>query len=334
MSEDAQCESFGVRENKACSPGTDRFPGDMTGNKARTCFSFTLTVDQAEHLRQICLRRGFESYDVQYSQFAFRGDHLNLVCYRTGKLVIQGQGAQEFVTFTVEQEVTQTFFTGNEEVYHPEWYEAHAGLDESGKGDFFGPVITACVIAGGDEVRALQKVGVKDSKAVSSDKIILELEKKIRGTLGIIVEVMALSMEKYNELYIKFGQNLNQLLGWMHSCSLKNALKRRFVERGLLDQFSKRPIVQGFLRGTFPGFTLAMRTKAEEDPVVAAASIIARAEYVRRMEVLSREAGIPLPKGAGVRVNQVGRELYEKVGEAGLVHFCKLHFKNREALVE
>lgn len=304
----------------------------MAENKTQTCFSFTLTPPQVEHLHQICLQRGFEPYDVQYSLYAFRGNRLNIVCYRTGKLVIQGRDAQEFVTFTIEPEVTQTFLLGNDEVYHPEWYEIHAGLDESGKGDVFGPVVTACVIAGGDEVRALQKVGVKDSKAVSSDREILKIEEKIRRTDGVIVEVMALSMEKYNELYVKFGRNLNRLLGWLHSCSLKNALKRRPIERGLLDQFSKQPIVQGYIEKEFPEFELAMRTKAEADPVVGAASIVARAEYIRRMEQLSKDAGMELPKGAGAVVNKIGYELYEKVGDEGMVHFCKMHFKNLETI--
>jgi ribonuclease HIII len=271
--------------------------------------------------------RGFGPYSVNYSRYAFHGNGFNLVMYNSGKLVLQGKEAADFVTFTIEPQITHQFFLSNEAVFHPEWFTPHAGLDESGKGDFFGPVVTACVIAGDDAVRTFQKEGIKDSKAISSDRMVFELEKKIRAITGIVVELMVLSMEKYNELYKRFGSNLNYLLGWMHACSLGNALRRQYVSEGLLDQFSKRPIVQEFLGKDFPSFNLTMRTKAESDPVVAAASIIARAEYVRQMEALSKKAGVTLPKGASSIVKGVGKNIFEKEGREGLAKYSKTHFK-------
>jgi ribonuclease HIII len=270
----------------------------MSPKNQPSCFTFSLSNPQAETLRNICEMRGFKPYAVNYARYAFRCNGFNLVMYQSGKLVLQGKEAADFVTFTIEPQITQEFLLGNEAISHGEWFVPHAGMDESGKGDFFGPVVTACVIAGGDEVRALQKAGVKDSKAIAGDRAIFDLEKNIRGTQGVVVEVMALTMAKYNELYGRLGSNLNRLLGWMHGCSLGNALRRRYVSEGLLDQFSKAPIVQGFIVREFPDFNLKMRTKAESDPVVAAASIMARAEYIRRMQALSEEAGLALPKGA------------------------------------
>jgi ribonuclease HIII len=291
------------------------------------CFTLKLSGDQAEKLSDICEMRGFEHYSVPYAYYAFRGNGLNLVLYDSGKLVIQGREAADFVAFTVEPYVTQEFVFGNEEISHPERFTPHAGLDESGKGDFFGPVVTACVIAGDSEMRALHKMGVRDSKSVSGDRAIFAMEKNIRGVAGIVIESMALTMEKYNALYGRFGRNLNRLLGWMHACSLGSALRRRYVSEGLLDQFSKQPIVQGFLKREFPEFALAMRTKAESDPVVAAASIIARAEFLRQMEALSKEAAVILPRGAGPRVITIGREIFTKTGAEGLAKYCKVHFK-------
>jgi ribonuclease HIII len=170
-------------------------------------------------------------------------------------------------------------------------------------------------------------MGVRDSKSVSGDRAIFAMEKNIRGVAGIVVESMALTMEKYNALYGRFGRNLNRLLGWMHACSLGSALRRRYVPEGLLDQFSKQPIVQSFLKRDFPEFALAMRIKAESDPVVAAASIIARAEFLRRLEALSKEAAVILPRGAGARVFAVGREIFVRSGAEDLAKFCKMHFK-------
>ncbi|MDR1590422.1 MAG: ribonuclease HIII [Puniceicoccales bacterium] len=299
----------------------------MTKSNQQNCFTFTLTSTQAERLRDICERRGFVPYAVNYARYAFHANGFNLVMYNSGKLVLQGKEAAEFVTFTIEPQITQVFSLGNEEVFHEEWFNPHAGLDESGKGDLFGPVVTACVIAGGNEVRALRTIGVKDSKAIASARAALELEKEIRKISGIVIEVMTLSMAKYNELHGRFGANLNRLLGWMHACSLKNALKRRYVADGLLDQFSKAPIVQGFLKRDFPNFDLRMRTKAESDPVVATASVIARAEYIRQMEKLSEVAGISLPKGAGKAVIEAGRKIFEKEGSDGLAKYSKVHFK-------
>jgi ribonuclease HIII len=138
---------------------------------------------------------------------------------------------------------------------------------------------------------------------------------------------MTFSMAKYNELYGRFGSNLNRLLGWMHACTLGNALKRRYVADGLLDQFSKAPIVQGFIGREFPDFHLRMQTKAESDPVVATASIIARAEYIRQMEKLSETASVPLAKGAGQPAVEVGRKIFEKEGAEGLAKYSKTHFK-------
>jgi ribonuclease HIII len=295
--------------------------------KKPSCFTFLLDEVQSKTLREICEVRGFERYDVNYARYAFRGNGFNLVMYNTGKLVLQGKEASDFVTFTIEPQITREFSFGNENVFHPDWFLPHAGLDESGKGDFFGPAVTACVIAGGDEVCQFRKLGVKDSKSMGSDRAILELEKKIRETKNVVVEVMTLSMEKYNELHRRFGSNLNRLLGWMHACSLGNALKRRYVAQGLLDQFSKSPIVQGFIGHDFPNFELAMRTKGESDPVVAAASIVARAEYVRQMEKLSESAKVILAKGAGRGVIEIGKKIFATEGAEGLAKYSKIHFK-------
>jgi ribonuclease HIII len=278
-------------------------------------------------LYNLCLGKGLKNYNVAHAKFAFKGDQLSIVAYESGKLVIQGKKMQEFVQFELEPNVTHTISFGYEEVTHPEWFEEHAGMDESGKGDLFGPLVTACVIAGGDVIRQWLKDGIRDSKNVSSEKMIFALESKILKS-DCVTDVMCLGMEKYNELYVKFGKNMNLLLGWMHSCSLKNALRKRYVPWGMLDQFSKRPIVQTFLKDKleYEVFDLRMRTKAESDPVVAAASILARAEYDRRMDFLSNMAGFKINKGAGKITVEQANEISQKFGYAKLNSFLKMHF--------
>ena len=213
---------------------------------------------------------------------------------------------------------------GYDEVLHPEWYEPHAGLDESGKGDLFGPLVAACVIADGNMVRGWIEAGVRDSKAAG--KSIMALDKVIRDTPGVVIKVAYARMGKYNELYGKFGKNLNRLLAWMHGRALNDALDAKPVPRGLLDQFTKQPLVAAYVKDR-KDFVLDQRTKAESDPVVAAASIVARATYERAMDKLSQDWGEPLLKGASAQVRAQAKQIVAARGPEALGDFAKLHFK-------
>ena len=287
---------------------------------------------QAEKLRGILVAKRWVSFPVDHSAFAFKGENLNIVHYKSGKCVISGKGTEDFVKFTLEPDVTGQALLGYEEENNPEWFEEHAGLDESGKGDLFGPVVSACVIASGDVIRAWIELGIMDSKKLTDPKI-AELDRAIRSTPGVAVKTTFMRMAKYNELHSRFGKNLNRLLGWMHATSCEEALKNyeemngRRPKWGLLDQFSEEPIVQKELARKGVEFDLRMRTKAESDPVVAAASIVARAAFVRELDRLSADGNIHLPKGSGSEAKNVAIELVGRLGPAILVNFAKLHFK-------
>ncbi len=296
--------------------------------RARTSYTVKLDSSQIEALRQSLRKRMWADYEVDHAHFAFKGDKVNVVAYKSGKVVIQGKKTEDFVTFILEGEVTGDPQMGYDEVHHPEWFEPHAGLDESGKGDFFGPLVSACVIADGDMVREWQAAGIQDSKRVTSDKAILGLEKIIRKTDGVVIKVTFAGMRRYNELYRTMGSNLNRLLAWMHAKSLETALAQRRVEWGMLDQFSKQPLVQRAFKDK--SFDLRMQTKAEADPVVAAASIVARAEFVRQMAKLSELAGEPLLKGASRAVREQAIKLVKREGFDALADFAKVHFKTAE----
>jgi ribonuclease HIII len=298
-------------------------PSDSVKSTGISCHSTKLDNAQMQSLFGLCVAKHFEKYEVPYARFAFKGNDLNVVAYESGKLVIQGKNTEEFVQFELEPKVTFEATLGYEEVLHPEWFEEHAGMDESGKGDLFGPLVTACVIAGRDTIVQWTKDGIRDSKKVANDRMIFALESKILKS-DCVAEIMCVGMEKYNDLYVKFGKNMNTLLGWMHSCSLKNALQKRYVPWGMLDQFSPRPIVQKFLKDE--NFDLRMRTKAESDPVVAAASILARAEYNRKMNTLSEKAGFKINKGAGGLTVVQANDIAKIFGYESLKSFIKVHF--------
>jgi len=295
------------------------------GPKKKTIYTIKLNDAQLTKVKDWCDRRLWSFYDVDYARFAFKGDGVNLVAYESGKLVVQGKKTEDWVTYVLEAEITQDPLLGYDEVLNPQWFEPHAGLDESGKGDFFGPLVSACVIADKSMIDEWRNQGIQDSKRITSDQAILKLDKIICGTKGVVVKRMCVRMEKYNELYKKFGHNLNKLLAWMHAKSLEAALKERPVAWGMLDQFSKQPLVQNYFKNS--NFDLRMETKAEADPVVAAASIVARAEYVRAMANLSKLFGEKLLKGANAKVKEQGKQIVQQQGKEALGQFAKLHFR-------
>lgn len=293
--------------------------------KKTTLYTIKLEPEQLEKLKTYLDYHLWEYYEVDHARFAFKGDKVNIVAYKSGKLVIQGKKTEDFIINVLEPEITGDPRLGYDEVHHPEWFEPHGGMDESGKGDLFGPVVVATVIAETGMVQDWINKGIKDSKSVSSDSRILALEKEIRQTKGVVVETAWANMSKYNELYTKFG-NLNKLLAWFHARALENALDKQMVPWALLDQFTKQNLTKGFLK-THKTFDLRQRTKAESDPVVAAASIIARAQYVKIIQKLEESAGMTIPKGSGAAAKAAFAQLVAKFGPNCGPDYVKMHFK-------
>ncbi len=297
--------------------------------------TYTVKLDEAQmgRLRDILLNRGWKPFEVAYARFAFRGADCNVTAYDSRKVVIAGKGTEDFVLHTLEAEVTQAPKLGYDEVLHPDWFEPHAGLDESGKGDFFGPVVAATVIAARPAIDDWIKAGVKDSKKIAETQI-MKLDRMIRETPGVVVRTCLCGMPKYNELMSRPGANLNRLLAWQHATALAQALEAKPVSWGLLDQFTEQPLTQRELaKKNVQAFELRMRTKAEEDPVVAAASVVARAEFVRQMHALSKRFGAKLQKGAGPLVKEQAAEIIRKFGVLSLGEFAKLHFRTAYEVV-
>lgn len=307
--------------------------GDLAaelGPKKKTLYTKTISPEQMKTLDKWLDRHVWAPYDVGHAAFAYKNKDTNVVAYKSGKLVVQGKGTEDFVTFVLEPEILGVAEFGYDEVTHPQWFEAHAGIDESGKGDLFGPLVSACVIADGDAVRQWQDQGLKESKKVSSDNAVLGMAKKIKDTEGVIVKVSYANMEKYNELYRRFG-NLNKMLAWMHAKAIEGAIAERHVPWGMLDQFTKQPLVQRQLK--LENFELRMETKAESDPVVAAASIMARATYIFAMKKLSKDFGEDLMKGSSAKTKEQAVKIIKKFGAEALPKFAKMHFKTaQEAL--
>jgi ribonuclease HIII len=198
------------------------------------------------------------------------------------------------------------------------------GSDESGKGDFFGPLVIAAFFLPEGQDEVLRELGVKDSKRTSDARC-----RELAGTLKRAYpfhSVVAIGPEKYNELWAKL-RNLNRLLAWGHARAIENVLERVPAGRAVTDQFGDEKFVRGALLKRGREIELVQMPRAEEDPAVAAASILARAEFLTRLDGLSRDAGVDLPKGASAQVEAAAARLVREKGPDILDKFAKTHFK-------
>ncbi len=199
--------------------------------------------------------------------------------------------------------------------------EGHIGVDESGKGDFFGPLVIAACYVGPEHLAELE--GVKDSKKLT-DLQALKLADKIKAVCPH--SVVPIGPVKYNELYSKF-KNLNTLLAWGHARAIENVLEIQPAKLVISDQFAAGGVaVKKALYEKGRAVEFRSMVRAEADIAVAAASILARAEFLRRLKKLGEEFGIELPKGA-TNVIPTGKRLVAKHGPQALSSVAKMHFK-------
>ncbi len=198
------------------------------------------------------------------------------------------------------------------------------GTDESGKGDYFGPLVIGGVYVDSKIRKFLEGLRVRDSKKIS-DGVIRELDFRIRS--NCVYSVVVIGPEKYNLLYLKM-KNLNRMLAWGHARVIENVLMRVDCLRAVSDQFGNELFIQNALMESGKKIKLQQMPRAERDPGVAAASVLARAEFLRRLERLSQQCGFDLPKGASSSVEEAAKKLMATLGKDGLNRFVKLHFKN------
>jgi ribonuclease HIII len=203
------------------------------------------------------------------------------------------------------------------------------GIDESGKGDYFGPLVIAAVFVDATTQPELALMEVRDSKKISDGRI-LEMASDIRTVCPH--SIIVIGPQRYNELYGKI-RNLNRLLAWGHAKALETLLERVSCDRAIADQFGDERLILNALQEKGRKITLEQRPKAETDLAVAAASILARAEFLLRLKRLSNEVGTTLPKGASPAVELAARMIVKKHGQDRLNAVAKLHFKTTKAVL-
>jgi len=264
----------------------------------------------------------------EWTIFFAQKDKLSVAVYERGpKALVQGKGVKEFVQFELEPKILGEAELGYEEVHSPKMFQPHFGVDESGKGDFFGPLVIAGVYVDPGIARKLLDAGVVDSKRIGSDARIRALADTIRKTSLGLVETVLIGPSKYNELYEKFG-NLNKLLGWGHARVIENLLaKKPDCSRALSDQFADARIVEQSLLRHGRKILIEQRPRAESDIAVAAASILAREAFINWLERKGKEVGLRLQRGVSASVKESAKKLVETNGPGALRDVAKVHFR-------
>jgi ribonuclease HIII len=197
------------------------------------------------------------------------------------------------------------------------------GIDESGKGDYFGPLVIAGVYVSHEQEEQLRSAGVRDSKTLSDSRA-TALSTQIRTLCPH--SIVAIGPERYNSLHASM-KNLNRLLAWGHARAIENLLEKVSCDRIVADQFGDERFLTNALMAKGRAVTLIQKPRAEEEVAVAAASILARAEFLRRLQELSTRYGVSLPKGASDAVITAGKAFVRRHGAEALGQVAKLHFR-------
>lgn len=299
-----------------------------SSNNRPACFSTKIDLNLATKLQKGLQNQGFTLSKPSHTIFQAKKKNISCTLYESGALTVQGKDKDEFIEFYLEPEILQSFhYTYGASHLN---LQARIGVDEAGKGDFFGPLCVTALYADAEGVKKLYETGVKDSKRMA-DTTILKLAEKIRK--DFLHATVRIFPQKYNELYQNF-RNLNRLLGWGHATAIVEVAGKTSCHKVIIDQFADESVVENAIAQKNMILDLEQRPRAEEDPVVAAASICARASFLEGLKNLSKEMDLSLPKGASSPVIHTGKKIVRQYGKDMLRQISKIHFKTYAQVLE
>jgi ribonuclease HIII len=297
-------------------------------------YTFALTAEQQARLTDVLQQGNYRPIEVPHARFAVDAGACKVMLYRSGKCLVQGKGATEWVQFVLEPSVLGEVRIGYDRVLHPAVFEPHMGIDESGKGDFFGAMVIAAVYTDEELTRTFQSMGVKDSKNLASDRKARDLARDLHQLLGNRFAMVRIGPRAYNRLYAKM-RSVNSVLAWGHARAIENLLETvPECPRAVADQFGPKRQILAALMKQGRRIELEQRPKAESDPAVAAASILARASFLHSLQKLGEQYQVELPKGASARVIEAGRKLVETHEPSVLLETAKCHFRTTDKILE
>ncbi len=295
-------------------------------NKEKS-YVVTLNPALAHKLKEGLLSQGFELSKPTHTLFSGKKKGVSCTLFTSGKLLVQGKEMRPFIEFFLEPEILGSFtFTNPTD---PLNLTPRIGIDESGKGDYFGPLCIAGVYADEKTIPLLKKLGVRDSKEIK-DLPLLKMADEIKKIVHY--HIVKINPQKYNELYTQFA-NLNTLLAWGHATTIENLVRQTGCINVTIDQFAAEWVVKTALKRKKMEINLTQRHRAEEDLVVAAASILSRACFLKGLEDLERELNIKLPKGASDAVVKAAKQVVANQGKDALPKVAKLHFKTTQLVL-
>jgi len=283
---------------------------------ARKTNSITTYLSPAEAalLREQLLEHGYRVSGE--GGFSAVGQDVTAQYYSTGSLLVQGKAIEDFLDQFLK------------EIVCGRYAEPVVGTDEAGKGDYFGPLVVAAVWADRWAAETLLEAGVQDSKRLSDDAIRRIAPEIIAACPHSVISI---GPERYNDLHSRM-HNVNLILAWAHARALENVLEKRESSRAITDKFANSSVVEKALMEKGRKVHLTQITKAERELPVAAASILARSEFVKGLEALEKTYGMHFPKGATI-VEDAGRTFVKEFGEESLQKVAKWHFKTTKKIL-
>ena len=299
-------------------------------HQSRTSYSCKLTDGQRAKLRAILENGNYRKVEVPYADVAVKGEDFSATLYTSAKFLVQGRGTEDFILYVLEPEVLGAATLGYEEVLDPSSTAPHMGIDESGKGDFFGPLVACAAYTDPTLSAKMRKMGVRDCQKLS-DAQVLAIGAKARALLGPNrFKLVAIGPEAYNRLYAK-NRNVNSVLSWAHARAIENLLETMpSCPRAVADQFGAEHLIKRALMQKGRAIVLEQHHKAESDIAVAAASVIAREYFLRALARLAETFGGTFPKGASEAVVAAGAAFVQKHGPAELPKVAKCHFRTAD----
>jgi ribonuclease HIII len=261
---------------------------------------------------------------VPHARFSVKSGSVVLTCYLSGKVVVQGVGAADFLARMIPN-----FAAADATSDALPIDVSTIGSDEVGKGDYFGPLVVAAVVVHPDQAKALVELGVADSKRLGDERM-----QRMAGALERLLphRVEQLEPEAYNTAYAT-TPNVNELLADLHVRALTPLVREHPDAIVVVDRFANESLLARRFAAAvppLPGIETRLRqiVRGERHPAVAAASILARVAFLDGLKRCSEACATDLHKGAGAVVDEDARRVHAIGGAALLRKIAKLHFKN------
>ncbi|MBN1946809.1 MAG: ribonuclease HIII [Bradymonadales bacterium] len=291
--------------------------------------TYTYSPESEPKLRSFLAERGFRFTEAPYAFWRAESPECAVTFYRSGKLVIQGAQVESWSQLLSPSQFLDgagaaRFGKAVEKLDQKE-LQAWIGSDESGKGDYFGPLVVCATRVERSQLDLLAELGVADCKLLT-DPQVNALAPGLKALCPYSLVVV--NPDRYNTLRQQMDNNLNRLLAWAHARAIEDLLARHpDTTTVLVDRFGPESRMIQALMTRGREVRLLQRPKAEEDPAVAVASILARHEFLRRLKALSKSYSMTFPKGAGLPVIAAARQFVASHGKEALAQVAKVHFK-------